>query len=431
MTLSLSLSFSKGTVSTSGNYTPITVTLKYSKSSTTYNSNGVSWYIKVGGSGGTKIKSGSKVFAKNNTSGTVGSTTYNAAHTVTGAAKSYSFYGYVGPTGFSPSSASVTKSCTTGSCSRMSSLSLSPANGSTISQGGGVKATVTTNSTGVSNSLSGTYIGTMSSGSTYYPAPFSATVRDTSAKTCTITLSCSASGTAIGSTTQNIYITQPVSMVTGCSITSVPTISSELTNSPLLYVNGILKFDSIGTYSTATNVTVNSYTYTFVNETEGTTGVYTSTSPVESIDIRTLPEFKNKPAGHYTLTLTITDSLGKTNTKTIGSFDVINLFYWNDIDNWFVKDISGVHTSPFPLISKTEINDLMNFVQEVFQVTLTDSVFQNDIIDLKDFNLIVDAIKKKNATATLNKIPSNKTIYQAWADGDFITFQNQINDLIV
>ena len=68
MALTITLTLSRGSQSITGNYTNVSWSLTYSKSSTTYNNNGVSYYVNIAG---TRVKTGTVKFPKGTTSGTI------------------------------------------------------------------------------------------------------------------------------------------------------------------------------------------------------------------------------------------------------------------------------------------------------------------------------------------------------------------------
>ena len=61
MALTITLTLSRGSQSITGNYTNVSWKLTYSKSSTTYNNNGVSYYVNIAG---TRVKTSTVKFPK-------------------------------------------------------------------------------------------------------------------------------------------------------------------------------------------------------------------------------------------------------------------------------------------------------------------------------------------------------------------------------
>ena len=164
MALTITLTLSRGSQSITGNYTNVSWSLTYSKSSTTYNNNGVSYYVNIAG---TRVKTGTVKFPKGTTSGTIATGSRAIYHNADGTHGAITGYAYVGPTGFSPSSASDTSnSISFPTIPRVSDLSVNktsvPADGATT-----VTATATKKSSSFTDTIVvklGSYSQTVTSG---------------------------------------------------------------------------------------------------------------------------------------------------------------------------------------------------------------------------------------------------------------------------
>ena len=102
MSLKITATVSLSSQSVANNTSTVTWKVKYSKSSTTYNNNGVKYYVEVGG---TRVKSGTWKPKKGTTSGTIASGTTTIKHNTDGTHAQIRAYAKVYDTGFSPSSA--------------------------------------------------------------------------------------------------------------------------------------------------------------------------------------------------------------------------------------------------------------------------------------------------------------------------------------
>ena len=102
MSLKITATLSLSSQSVANNTSTVTWKVKYSKSSTTYNNNGVKYYVEVGG---TRVKSGTWKPKKGATSGTIASGTTTIKHNTDGTHAQIRAYAKVYDTGFSPSSA--------------------------------------------------------------------------------------------------------------------------------------------------------------------------------------------------------------------------------------------------------------------------------------------------------------------------------------
>ena len=102
MSLTITTTVSLSSQSVANNTSTVTWKVKYSKSSTTYNNNGVKYYVNVDGD---RVKSGTWTPKKGATSGTIASGTTTIKHEADGTHAQIRAYAKVYDTGFSPSSA--------------------------------------------------------------------------------------------------------------------------------------------------------------------------------------------------------------------------------------------------------------------------------------------------------------------------------------
>ena len=102
MSLSITTTLSLSSQSVVNNTSTVTWKVKYSKSSSTYNNNGVKYYVNVDGN---RVKSGTWKPKKGATSGTIASGTTTIKHNADGTHAQIRAYAKVYDTGFSPSSA--------------------------------------------------------------------------------------------------------------------------------------------------------------------------------------------------------------------------------------------------------------------------------------------------------------------------------------
>lgn len=102
MSLSITTTLSLSSQSVANNTSTVTWKVKYKKSSTTYNNNGVKYYVNVDGN---RVKSGTWKPKKGTTSGTIASGTTTIKHNTDGTHAQIRAYAKVYDTGFSPSSA--------------------------------------------------------------------------------------------------------------------------------------------------------------------------------------------------------------------------------------------------------------------------------------------------------------------------------------
>lgn len=102
MSLTITTTLSLSSQSVANNTSTVTWKVKYSKSSGTYNNNGVKYYVNVDGN---RVKSGTWKPKKGTTSGTIASGTTTIKHNVDGTHAQIRAYAKVYDTGFSPSSA--------------------------------------------------------------------------------------------------------------------------------------------------------------------------------------------------------------------------------------------------------------------------------------------------------------------------------------
>lgn len=102
MSLTITTTLSLSSQSVANNTSTVTWKVKYSKSSSTYNNNGVKYYVNVDGN---RVKSGTWKPKKGTTSGTIASGTTTIKHNADGTHGQIRAYAKVYDTGFSPSSA--------------------------------------------------------------------------------------------------------------------------------------------------------------------------------------------------------------------------------------------------------------------------------------------------------------------------------------
>ena len=102
MSLKITTTLSLSSQSVANNTSTVTWKVKYSKSSGTYNNNGVKYYVNVDGN---RVKSGTWKPKKGTTSGTIASGTTTIKHNADGTHAQIRAYAKVYDTGFSPSSA--------------------------------------------------------------------------------------------------------------------------------------------------------------------------------------------------------------------------------------------------------------------------------------------------------------------------------------
>ena len=102
MSLTITTTLSLSSQSVANNTSTVTWKVKYKKSSTTYNNNGVKYYVNVDGN---RVKSGTWKPKKGTTSGTIASGTTTIKHNADGTHAQIRAYAKVYDTGFSPSSA--------------------------------------------------------------------------------------------------------------------------------------------------------------------------------------------------------------------------------------------------------------------------------------------------------------------------------------
>ena len=102
MSLKITTTLSLSSQSVANNTSTVTWKVKYSKSSSTYNNNGVKYYVNVDGN---RVKSGTWTPKKGTTSGTIASGTTTIKHNADGTHAQIRAYAKVYDTGFSPSSA--------------------------------------------------------------------------------------------------------------------------------------------------------------------------------------------------------------------------------------------------------------------------------------------------------------------------------------
>ena len=102
MSLTITTTLSLSSQSVANNTSTVTWKVKYKKSSTTYNNNGVKYYVNVDGN---RVKSGTWTPKKGTTSGTIASGTTTIKHNADGSHAQIRAYAKVYDTGFSPSSA--------------------------------------------------------------------------------------------------------------------------------------------------------------------------------------------------------------------------------------------------------------------------------------------------------------------------------------
>lgn len=302
MALTITLTLSRGTQSITGNYTPVIYSLTYSKSSTTYNNNGVSYYINVAGS---RVKTSTVKFPKGTTSGTIASGTVNIYHNADGTHAAISGYAHVGPTGFSPSSASDTSNTLTlPTIPRVSDLSVNkssvPADGSTT-----ITATATKKSSSFTDTLAvklGSYSKSITSGTAFtIPEEWINAIPGTSA-TATVTVTTKSGSTTVGTKSVNFTVTVPEDVK--------PTISSISATEAITSVTQAFGNRFVRTLSQL-NIAVTA------------AGIYGSTISAYSTTIdgvaypgQTFQSNALNTAGTLQIKSTVTDSRGRTATLT-------------------------------------------------------------------------------------------------------------------
>lgn len=311
MALTITLTLSRGTQSITGNYTNISWKLTYSKSSTTYNNNGVSYYVNIAG---TRVKTSTVKFPKGTTSGTIASGSRQISHNADGTRSAITGYAYVGPTGFSPSSASDTSnSISFPTIPRVSDLSLNktsvPADGSTT-----VTATATKKSSSFTDNIVvrlGDSDKTVTSGIAFtIPKDWIKNIPGTSA-TATVTVTTKNGSATVGSKSVNLTITVPEDVK--------PTISSISATEAVSSVTAAFGNRFVKTLSQL-NISINA------------AGIYGSTikSYATTVDgVKYVGQEFNSNAlntsGAVAINTTVTDSRGRTAqlTKNINVIDYV------------------------------------------------------------------------------------------------------------
>ena len=311
MSLSLGLSLSRSSQNIAGNYTTVRYTLTYSKSSTTYNKNGVSYYVNVNGR---RATSGIYKFLQGNTSGTITTGTYNIEHNADGTHANITAYAYVGPTGFSPSSASKTSSpLTLPTIPRVSDLSVNkssvPADGATT-----VTATATKKSSSFTDTIVvklGSYSQTVTSGTAFtIPATWINAISGTSA-TATVTVTTKSGSTTVGSKSVNFTVTVPDDVkptVSGVAVSEA--VSSVTTAFGNRYVKTLSRLNVEVTAAGIYGSTISSYSSTV-------DGVAYPGQSFQSNALNT--------AGTLQIKTTVTDSRGRTG-ELAKSITVVDYF---------------------------------------------------------------------------------------------------------
>lgn len=301
MALSLSLSMSRKSQSITGNYSTVSWALKFTKSSGTFNNNGVSYYVNIGGK---RQKTSTYKFTKGTTSGTIASGTATVSHNSDGTYGTCNGYAYVGPTNFSPSSASASNSVSLPTIPRTSTLSLSkssvPADGSTT-----ITATAKKQSSSFTDTIVvklGSYSKTVTSGSAFtIPLSWNNAISGTSA-VATVTVTTKSGSTTIGKASKNLTITVPNSVIPTINDVSIAEAVSEVTTA---FGDRYVKSKS------QLNISISA------------SGIYGSTIKSYSTKIDgvtyTGATFKTnalKTSGTLNVVTTVTDSRGRTATLT-------------------------------------------------------------------------------------------------------------------
>lgn len=302
MALTITLTLSRGSQSITGNYTNVSWSLTYSKSSTTYNNNGVSYYVNIAG---TRVKTGTVKFPKGTTSGTIATGSRAIYHNADGTHGAITGYAYVGPTGFSPSSASDTSnSISFPTIPRVSDLSVNkssvPADGATT-----VTATATKKSSSFTDTIVvklGSYSQTVTSGTAFtIPEEWINAISGTSA-TATVTVTTKSGSTTVGSKSVNLTITVPESIRPALSDISV---SEAITSVTSAFGNRYVKtLSRLNTEVTAEGIYGSSIT-TYSTSIDGIT------YPGQSFQSNAL-----NTAGTLQIKSTVTDSRNRTGELT-------------------------------------------------------------------------------------------------------------------
>lgn len=309
MALTITLTLSRGSQSITGNYTNISWSLTYSKSSTTYNNNGVSYYVNIAG---TRVKTSTVKFPKGTTSGTIATGSRAIYHNADGTHGAITGYAYVGPTGFSPSSASDTSnSISFPTIPRVSDLSVNKssvlADGTTT-----ITATATKKSSSFTDTIVcklGSYSQTVTSGTAFtIPATWINAISGTSA-TATVTVTTKFGSTTVGSKSVNFTVTVPDDVkptVSGVAVSeAVSSVTSAFGNRYVKTLSRLnIEITAAGIYGSA----ISSYS----------TAVDGVTYPGQSFQSNAL-----NTAGTLQLKTTVTDSRGRTGelTKSITVVD--------------------------------------------------------------------------------------------------------------
>ena len=311
MALTITLTLTRGSQSITGNYTNVSWKLTYSKSSTTYNNNGVSYYVNIAG---TRVKTSTVKFTKGTTSGTIASGSRAIYHNADGTHAAITGYAYVGPTGFSPSSASDTSnSISFPTIPRVSDLSVNkssvPADGTTT-----ITATATKKSSSFTDTIVcklGSYSQTVTSGTAFtIPEEWINAISGTSA-TATVTVTTKSGSTTVGSKSVNFTVTVPSDVkptVSGVAVSEA--VSSVTTAFGNRYVKTLSRLNIQITAAGIYGSTISSYSTTV-------DGV---TYPGQSFQSNAL-----NTAGTLQLKTTVTDSRGRTGELT-KSITVVDYF---------------------------------------------------------------------------------------------------------
>ena len=311
MALTITLTLSRGSQSITGNYTNISWSLTYSKSSTTYNNNGVSYYVNIAG---TRVKTSTVKFPKGTTSGTIATGSRAIYHNADGTHGAITGYAYVGPTGFSPSSASDTSnSISFPTIPRVSDLSVNkssvPADGTTT-----ITATATKKSSSFTDTIVvklGSYSQTVTSGTAFtIPATWINAISGTSA-TATVTVTTKSGSTTVGSKSVNFTVTVPDDVkptVSGVAVSEA--VSSVTTAFGNRYVKTLSRLNVEVTAAGIYGSTISSYSSTV-------DGVAYPGQSFQSNALNT--------AGTLQIKTTVTDSRGRTG-ELAKSITVVDYF---------------------------------------------------------------------------------------------------------
>lgn len=298
MALTITLTLTRGSQSITGNYTNVSWKLTYSKSSTTYNNNGVSYYVNIAG---TRVKTSTVKFPKGTTSGTIATGTRTIYHNADGTHAAITGYAYVGPTGFSPSNASDTSnSITFPTIPRVSDISIDktsvPADGTST-----VTVTATKKSSSFTDTIVvklGSYIQEVTSGTGFtIPQEWINVISGTSA-TATVTVTTKSGSTTVGSKSVNLMITVPESVkpvISGVYVTeAISSVTSAFGNRYVKTLSRLnVEVDAAGVYGSS----ISSYS----------TSVDGVTYPSQSFQSNAL-----NTAGELQMKSTVTDSRGRT-----------------------------------------------------------------------------------------------------------------------